>query len=118
MLPRDVFQGIVDSIGFKFSLDVPVAVRHDVVVRRTSLNHIIFHNSAPGQAIVKSTVDCIHEIFYRNGSFFREQVKDHVPKALRCNPAAHDPALVCQNLCVLEVQVGRRGHINTAYIIL
>ena len=87
-----VGDGIGNSICLKLSLDMPLAVGHDIVIWGTRLDYIIPDNPAPGQTVVETAFCCTDEILRGDGSGFGEQVKDHIPKALCRNNAFHKTA--------------------------
>ena len=47
----DMLERVVDAIFRKLALNMPITVRHDVIVRRTALNDIILNDAAPTQTI-------------------------------------------------------------------
>ena len=88
--------GIGDTVFFEFPFDMPVAVCHDVIVRGTTLDHIILDDAAPGQAVIEAASGRVHQVFYRDRRKVGVQFKDHIPEAFRRDRAFHLSPLTLQ----------------------
>ena len=85
----DMLERVVDAIFRKLALNMPITVRHDVIVRRPALNDIILNDAAPTQTIIKTAACSFHKVCHGEGGIFRVQRKNHSTKIPGFNRAAH-----------------------------
>ena len=86
-----MLEGVGYAVLGELALDVPLAVGHDVIVRRTALDDIILDNAAPAQAIVKAAAGDLYKVGYGDGGMLRVEGEHHRAEALGFNRAAHQP---------------------------